>query len=87
MIMAPEPGNAHEAEGVLNPGVVRGPDGQLYLFPRLVARATTRESALRGSSSMTPEIQLGSNAWALPWNPRKIASADPRVVVAAKIHA
>jgi len=36
--MAPEPGNPHEAEGVLNPGAVRGPDGQLYLFPRLVAR-------------------------------------------------
>jgi predicted GH43/DUF377 family glycosyl hydrolase len=37
-IMAPEVGNAHEAEGVLNPGVARGPDGHLYLFPRLVAR-------------------------------------------------
>src|ERR1035437_4151025 len=38
MIMEPEPGNAHEVEGVLNPGVVRGPDGALYLFPRLVAK-------------------------------------------------
>jgi predicted GH43/DUF377 family glycosyl hydrolase len=38
MIMTPEPGNPHEAEGVLNPGAVRGLDGQLYLFPRLVAR-------------------------------------------------
>lgn len=37
-IMEPEPGNPHEAEGVLNPAAVRGPDGQLYLFPRLVAR-------------------------------------------------
>jgi len=36
--MAPEPGNPHEAEGVLNPGAARGLDGQLYLFPRLVAR-------------------------------------------------
>ncbi len=27
-----------EVEGVLNPAAVRGPDGQLYLFPRLVAR-------------------------------------------------
>lgn len=35
--MAPEPGNAHEVEGVLNPGAARGPDGALYLFPRLVA--------------------------------------------------
>ena len=37
-IMKPEPGNPHEVEGVLNPATVRGPDGQLYLFARLVAR-------------------------------------------------
>lgn len=36
--MEPEPGNSYEEEGVLNPAVVRGRDGQLYLFPRLVAR-------------------------------------------------
>jgi len=38
MIMEPEPGNPREVEGVLNPAAVRGPDGELYLFPRLVAR-------------------------------------------------
>ena len=38
LVMEPEPGNALEAEGVLNPAAVRGPDGELYLFPRLVAR-------------------------------------------------
>src|SRR6202165_4482680 len=37
-IMEPEPGNPLEVEGVLNPAAVRGPDGKLYLFPRLVAR-------------------------------------------------
>lgn len=36
-IMEPEPGNPMEVEGVLNPAAVRGPDGKLYLFPRLVA--------------------------------------------------
>jgi predicted GH43/DUF377 family glycosyl hydrolase len=36
--MEPEPGNPHEIEGVLNPAAVRGPDGELYLFPRLVAK-------------------------------------------------
>ena len=35
--MKPEPGNPHEVEGVLNPAIARAPDGQLYLFPRLVA--------------------------------------------------
>jgi predicted GH43/DUF377 family glycosyl hydrolase len=36
-VMEPEPGNPLEAEGVTNPAAARGPDGQLYLFPRLVA--------------------------------------------------
>lgn len=38
LLMEPEPGNPHEVEGVLNPAAIRGPDGNLYLFPRLVAR-------------------------------------------------
>ena len=38
LVMEPEPGNPLEAEGVLNPAAARGPDGQLYLFPRLVAQ-------------------------------------------------
>ena len=38
MLMEPQPGNPHEIEGVLNPAAARGPDGNLYLFPRLVAR-------------------------------------------------
>lgn len=37
IIMSPEPGNELEAEGVLNPGTGRTPDGTLYLLPRLVA--------------------------------------------------
>ena len=38
VLMEPEPGNPLEAEGVLNPASARGRDGQLYLFPRLVAQ-------------------------------------------------
>ena len=37
VVMTPDPGNPDEAEGVLNPGSGRGPDGVLYLLPRLVA--------------------------------------------------
>jgi predicted GH43/DUF377 family glycosyl hydrolase len=37
VIMTPEPGNPLETEGVLNPGSGRGPDGEVYLLPRLVA--------------------------------------------------
>ena len=39
LVMEPEPGNPLEVEGVLNPAAVRGPDGELYLFQRLVARS------------------------------------------------
>ena len=38
VLMEPERGNLYEIEGVLNPAAARGPDGELYLFPRLVAR-------------------------------------------------
>ncbi len=38
MLMEPETGNPQEAEGVLNPAAVRGPDEKLYLLPRLIAK-------------------------------------------------
>ena len=38
VIMEPKAGEANEIEGVLNPGAARARDGQLYLFPRLVAK-------------------------------------------------
>ena len=36
VVMEPEPGDPREAGGVLNPGGVRGRDGEYYLFPRVV---------------------------------------------------
>jgi predicted GH43/DUF377 family glycosyl hydrolase len=44
--MSPEPGNALEAEGVLNPASGRGPDGELYLLPRIVAEGNVSRVAL-----------------------------------------
>lgn len=38
IVMEPLPGEPQEAEGVLNPASARGRDGELYLFPRMVAR-------------------------------------------------
>ncbi len=38
LVMQPEPGNPMQVEGVLNPASARGRDGELYLFPRMVAR-------------------------------------------------
>src|ERR687883_995188 len=37
VVMDPQPHNPSESEGVLNPAGVTGPDGEFYLFPRLVA--------------------------------------------------
>jgi len=37
VVMTPTAGDPNEVEGVLNPGSGRGPDGELYLLPRLVA--------------------------------------------------
>jgi len=38
VLMEPNEHDPYEAWGVLNPASARGPDGQLYLFPRLVAK-------------------------------------------------
>ena len=37
-VMVPDPDRAEEAEGVLNPASGYGPDGRLYLLPRVVAQ-------------------------------------------------
>jgi len=37
VIMRPQPGAPHEAWGVLNPGGARAADGEMHLFPRLIA--------------------------------------------------
>ena len=37
VLMEPAPGNPLEAKGVLNPAVVRGPDGELYPSKALLA--------------------------------------------------
>jgi beta-1,2-mannobiose phosphorylase / 1,2-beta-oligomannan phosphorylase len=37
VVMEPDPEDPREAWGVLNPAAARGVDGELYLFPRLVA--------------------------------------------------
>jgi beta-1,2-mannobiose phosphorylase / 1,2-beta-oligomannan phosphorylase len=38
VVMSPDPHRSDEVEGVLNPATARGPDGELYLFPRIVGR-------------------------------------------------
>jgi len=53
--MEPEPGNPLEIEAVLNPAAVRGPDGELCLFPRLVAKGNYPRPLF---NIMFPEVGL-----------------------------
>ncbi|NLP84103.1 glycosidase [Microbacterium sp. CFH 90308] len=46
VVMTPQPGDPNEAEGVLNPASGRGPDGELYLLPRLVAEGNVSRVGL-----------------------------------------
>jgi beta-1,2-mannobiose phosphorylase / 1,2-beta-oligomannan phosphorylase len=45
-VMSPRAGEPLEAEGVLNPGSGRTPDGRLHLLPRLVAAANVSRVGL-----------------------------------------
>jgi len=45
--MEPEPGNSQEIDGVLNPAPVRGPNGELYVFPRLTTQNYSRIGVAR----------------------------------------
>jgi len=66
-IMEPEPGSPREAEGVLNPAAVRGPDGQLYLFPRLVARGNYSPWEMLKIGGGTPPI-LTRHGWLIVYH-------------------
>jgi len=46
ILMETDPADPREAEGVLNPAAARGPDGHLYLLPRLVAAGNYSRSGL-----------------------------------------
>src|SRR5438067_1943711 len=55
VVMAPEPGNPLEVEGVLNPAGVVGPDGHYYLFPRLAAAGSEPQRCARsGHAAPSP---------------------------------
>jgi hypothetical protein len=61
--MRPDPTRPEEVGGVLNPGAARGPDGELYLFPRLVAENNySRIGVARVISLVTTAYRSTSNA-------------------------
>lgn len=46
IVARPKPGDSGEAWGILNPGAARGRDGELYLFPRVVAEGNFSRIAI-----------------------------------------
>ena len=46
VVMEPDRGDPREAGGVCNPGSARGPDGELFLLPRLVAEGNVSRVGL-----------------------------------------
>ena len=85
--MEPEPGNPQEVEGVLNPAAVRGPDGHLYLFPRLVAQGNYSRIGIARVNSMRPATRAESSGWVLRWSRKPITSGGPTAAAAARIRA
>jgi hypothetical protein len=84
LLIEPEPGNPHEVEGILNPATVRGPDGQLYLFPRLVRRVTIRASASLALSSTNLAIRAASSGLGLRSSLKSITSGDLTAAAVAR---
>lgn len=50
--------NPMEAEGVLNPAAVRGPDGQLYLFSGIVARGNYSRRGIARLTFIVSQIRI-----------------------------
>ena len=84
LMMKPEPGNPLEVEGVLNPAVVRGPDSQLYLFPRLVARGNYSRIGIARVRFNEAGNPTGS---ALHWSRKRITSSGRTPAAVARIRA
>jgi hypothetical protein len=86
-IMEPEPGNPMEAEGVLNPAAARGPDGQLYLFPRLVAQGNFSRIGIARVRFNEAGDPCGVERLGIALEPKADYERVPTAAVVAKIRA
>jgi hypothetical protein len=85
MLMEPEPGNPQEVEGVLNPATARGPDGELYLFPRLVAQGNYSRIGIARVRFNEAGDPVGVERLGIALELRPIMSGAPMAAEAAKI--
>jgi hypothetical protein len=82
LVMEPEPGNPQEIEGVLNPAAMRGPDGALYLFPRLVAQGNYSRIGIARVQFNEAGDPVGVERLGSPWSRKPIMSGGPMAAVA-----
>lgn len=85
-VMEPLDGDRLESGGVLNPGAARGPDGELYLFPRVVeapnysrigiARVHFEDGEPAGVERLGHALEPDA---AFERNPRTAGCEDPRI--------
>ncbi len=85
IVMEPEPGNPLEVEGVLNPAAVRGPDGELYLFPRLVAAGNYSRIGIARVMFNQAGDRSVSKDWASHLSRRPTMNCGRMAAVAVKI--
>ena len=87
MLMEPEPGNPQEIEGVLNPAAVRGRDGHLYLFPRLVAQGNFSRIGIARVKFNQAGDPCGVERWVSRSSRKPIMSGRPMAAEAVRIRA
>ncbi len=88
VVMEPDPADAREAWGVLNPAAARDPAGDLYLFPRLVAEGNySRIGRARVRFEHDRPVGVERLGIALeplePWEARGVE--DPRVTFVRRL--
>jgi beta-1,2-mannobiose phosphorylase / 1,2-beta-oligomannan phosphorylase len=95
VVMEPQPGDPNEAWGVLNPAAARGLDGELYLFPRLVAEGNYSRIGIARVVFDPAGIPAGVERLGLALEPREPYELnaqtgggveDPRVTLVQPLH-
>lgn len=84
--MSADPGDPLEAEGVLNPGTAWGADGELYLYPRVVAAGNVSRIA-RARVTIVDGVPVGVERLGIVLSPderwehgrRNAGVEDPRI--------
>lgn len=77
VVMEPQPDDPREAWGVLNPATARGPDGDLYLFPRLVAEGNYSRIGIARVQFDTAGLPIGVERLGIALEPLEPYELNP----------